>query len=138
MTGLEPATSGATTQCSNQPELHPPLIFSAPRGIRTPDPRLRRPLLYPTELWALINHDARSTMHDTRCMMHDSLCTIHDACSFFQICILHPASCIRTCASCIGKWSGREDLNLRPQRPKRRALPTALRPDNEKKDYTLD
>ena len=23
-----------------------------PRGIRTPDPRLRRPMLYPTELWA--------------------------------------------------------------------------------------
>ena len=30
------------------------LIFSGdPGGIRTPDPRLRRPLLYPTEL---LNH----------------------------------------------------------------------------------
>lgn len=25
-------------------------------------------------------------------------------------------------------WSGRQDLNLRPRRPKRRALPTVLRP----------
>ena len=30
-------------------ELHPPY---APEGIRTPDPRLRRPLLYPAELLA--------------------------------------------------------------------------------------
>ena len=27
------------------------LRFSVPKGIRTPDPRLRRPLLYPAELW---------------------------------------------------------------------------------------
>ena len=26
-------------------------------------------------------------------------------------------------------WSGRQDSNLRPQRPKRCALPTVLRPD---------
>ena len=30
------------------------LIFGASRGIRTPDTRLRRPLLYPTELWTHI------------------------------------------------------------------------------------
>ena len=28
-------------------------------------------------------------------------------------------------------WSGRQDSNLRPHRPKRRALPTALLPDND-------
>ncbi len=28
-------------------------FFGAPKGIRTPGTRLRRPLLYPTELWAL-------------------------------------------------------------------------------------
>ena len=35
-------------------ELHPPSNnrSGAPEGIRTPDPRLRRPLLYPTELQA--------------------------------------------------------------------------------------
>ena len=27
-------------------------VAGLPRGIRTPDPRLRRPMLYPTELWA--------------------------------------------------------------------------------------
>ena len=41
-------------------ELRPPQITSqpkngAPEGIRTPDPRLRRPLLYPTELRAHTN-----------------------------------------------------------------------------------
>src|SRR4051794_9996886 len=33
----------------------------APRGIRTPDPRLRRPMLYPAELWALRNVEGRPT-----------------------------------------------------------------------------
>ena len=30
--------------------LYPPYL-NVPKGIRTPDPRLRRPLLYPAELW---------------------------------------------------------------------------------------
>ncbi len=50
MTGIEPATLGTTNRCST-PELHPPL--NAPRGIRTPDLRIRSPLLYPAELVAL-------------------------------------------------------------------------------------
>jgi hypothetical protein len=41
----EPQSGALTT------ELHPPQV-GAPEGIRTPDPRLRRPLLYPTELQA--------------------------------------------------------------------------------------
>ena len=70
--GLEPTTSRATIWRSTT-ELYPPhssgstpdiqdkqhitpappdLKLSAPGGIRTPDPRLRRPLLYPTELQA--------------------------------------------------------------------------------------
>jgi integrase len=36
------------------------------------------------------------------------------------------------------QWSGREDSNLRPRRPKRRALPSALRPDYKKQNYTYD
>ena len=35
--------------------LYPPYIKNEPEGIRTPDPRLRRPLLYPTELLNHIN-----------------------------------------------------------------------------------
>ena len=37
--------SGALTNCAI-----PTILKSVPEGIRTPDPRLRRPLLYPAEL----------------------------------------------------------------------------------------
>ena len=51
--GFEPMTSRATIWRSPT-ELYPPNgEAGAPEGIRTPDPRLRRPLLYPTELQAL-------------------------------------------------------------------------------------
>ena len=61
--GLEPSTPGTTIRCSNQLSythhicciLALAACFRAsgtPEGIRTPDPRLRRPLLYPTELLA--------------------------------------------------------------------------------------
>ena len=35
--------------------IYRPLLLGDPGGIRTPDPRLRRPLLYPTELLNHIN-----------------------------------------------------------------------------------
>ena len=57
MRGLEPPTTGTTIRCSAV-ELHPPpkrkwRPVGAPGRIRTPDPRLRRPPLCPTELLAL-------------------------------------------------------------------------------------
>ena len=57
MKGFEPSTLGSTIRCSNQLSYtHRKLSSSSPRsapeGIRTPDLRLRRPLLYPTELLA--------------------------------------------------------------------------------------
>ncbi len=56
MMGLEPTTAGTTIR-SSAIELHPPRSFvfiksGTPEGIRTPDPQLRRLLLYPTELLA--------------------------------------------------------------------------------------
>ena len=51
MMGIEPTHVGATIRCVTTSP-HPP--HHVPGGIRTPDPRLRRPMLYPTELLAHI------------------------------------------------------------------------------------
>ena len=50
--GLEPMISRTTIWRANQLRY---THHSVPEGIRTPDPRLRRPLLYPAELQTRIN-----------------------------------------------------------------------------------
>ena len=63
--GLEPTTPRATIWCASQlrhthhiainiAKDHS-MVVDVPEGIRTPDPRLRRPLLYPAELQAHTN-----------------------------------------------------------------------------------
>ena len=53
--GFEPTHAGATILCLNHLTTTAILyINGVPTGIRTPDTRLRRPLLYPAELWAHI------------------------------------------------------------------------------------
>ena len=71
-----------------------------PTGIRTPDTRLRRPLLYPTELWT----------HMERMMR------IELTLSAWKAEVL-PLNYIRI------KWSGRRDSNSRPSPWQGDALP---------------
>ena len=49
--GLEPTNDGVKVRCLNRLGYTPISKNGEPTGIRTPDTRLRRPLLYPTELW---------------------------------------------------------------------------------------
>src|SRR4051812_26552582 len=75
----------------------------APEGIRTPDLRLRRPLLYPTELLAPKTTASNKRRVPPGLNTHYSLTQQ-------------------------SKWSGREDLNFRPPAPKAGALPGCATP----------
>ena len=79
-----------------------------PTGIRTPDTRLRRPLLYPTELWT---HNAQLVFKKMERMMRIELTL-----SAWKAEVL-PLNYIRK------RWSGRRDSNSRPSPWQGDALP---------------
>ncbi len=115
MMGIEPTTTGATIRGSTT-ELHPPLrkpyrtatlaaLLShahkrgAPSRIRTCNLRLRRPLLYPVELWAHSTASALTLQHvDKKDIFIDM------------------------------SWSGWRDSNPRHPAPKAGALPDCATP----------
>ena len=111
MKGLEPSTPGATVQCSNQLSYthHDSNATGAPEGTRTPDLRLRRPLLYPPELLALKKCAGRSMQ------------AAENEKPGFELPAAH-------CSLPTEIWSGRADLNGRPPAPKAGALPGCATP----------
>ena len=78
-------------------------------GIRTPDPRLRRPLLYPTEL---------PDQKLERAMGIEPTTSAWKA----EVLPLNYTRNLLSNALCI--WSERQDSNLRPPAPKAGALPS--------------
>ena len=52
--GIEPTNAGATIRCVSHFTTSTIFKKHVPGGTRTPDPRLRRPMLYPAELLAHI------------------------------------------------------------------------------------
>ena len=99
--GVEPTSAGATIRCVNH--FTTSTIQTVPGGTRTPDPRLRRPMLYPAELLAHGAGDGNRT-HVAGLEGQNSTIELHPQCIKKEV-------------------SGWRDSNPRPHGPKPRTLP---------------
>ena len=111
--GLEPLTSSVTGWHSNQLNYRTTLLFvfkkvGGPSGTRTPDQSVMSRPLWPTELKALINGDPWEN--------RTPVTTVKGWCLN------------RLTKGPLFKWSGWQDLNLRPSGPKPDALPNCATP----------
>ena len=153
-TGIEPATTGITIRGSTNwatstimelrdllwfksAFLHFKLQSGAPGRIRTCDPRLRRPLLYPAELRAHSEPCSRGilSLHSIKIVLMGSF-IINKLPYFVRFCLvwkkksllcknLFKAILLHSTAK---EWSGMRDLNPRHPAPKAGALPDCATP----------
>ena len=101
MMGIEPTNAGATIRCVSH---FTTSTTSVPGGTRTPDPRLRRPMLYPTELLAHIGAGDGNRTHVAGLEGQNSTIELHPLIRKKEV-------------------SGWRDSNPRPHGPKPRTLP---------------
>ena len=135
--GLEPATTRLWAECSDQTELwiH---VYGVSGGIRTPDPRLRRALLYPAELQIhkLMVRHTRFELVTTRLKVVCSTNWANDANGVTDEARTRDNQCHKLALYQlnyghhynISFWSGKRGSNSRHSAWKADALPTELFP----------
>ena len=115
--GLEPTISRTTIWRANQ--LHHTHHITVLGGIRTPDPRLRRPLLYPTELQTHIAFIGVLKLSSSA--LRKRVMGIEPTYPAWKAGVL-PLNYTRNSKCSFKEQSGWQDSNLRPPGPKPGAL----------------